>query len=733
MQTLIADKMALGLRAQLDDGVARIEIDAPQAKLNVLDAALMTELDALVARLQGDPQVRAIVIASGKADCFVAGADIAAIEALATADEARAAAALGQRVFARIESSPKPVVAAVQGTCLGGGCELVLACHARVLADDAATRIGLPEVKLGILPGWGGTQRLPRVVGLQAALDLILTGRTLDPRRALRVGLADEIAYPALLLDAAARTASRLAERGRFTNARPARRPLWTLPGFLDRTAAGHALVLRAAERRVRRETRGHYPAPLAALAAVRAGLASGGRAFEREAELLGQLAVSPESRHLVRIFRLTEANKRVGTDLPKPARRLRQMGIVGAGVMGGGIAALAADRDVRVRMKDLGPEPLLAAFRTARDLFRAQQKRGRLGPREVDARMARISASMDYTGFGLCDLVVEAVVENLDIKRRVLGELEAQVKPDCVLATNTSSLSIAALADGLRRPERVVGMHFFNPVHRMPLVEIVLGPRTAPETVARTLALARQMGKTPVVVQDGPGFLVNRVLAPYLNESGWMFDAGADPQAVDRACRKFGMPMGPFELLDEIGADVAHKVGDVLHAGLGDRLAPSPLAARLHEAGRLGKKTQRGVYVYAGRKRRPDVDAWRRLRSGAGGATTPVDDAEVIDRLLLLMINEATRCLDEGIAACAEDVDLALVFGIGFPPFRGGLLQYVQTRGLAPLVERSRELEARFGPRFAPSDRLVRMAASGARFFPDPRDSARGSRMERP
>jgi 3-hydroxyacyl-CoA dehydrogenase/enoyl-CoA hydratase/3-hydroxybutyryl-CoA epimerase len=733
MQTLSVEKTNSGVRLYIENGVAHIEFDAPDARVNVLGVAVMSELDALLAGCISDPGVQGIVLQSAKRDCFFAGADMAAIEALETEDAARQAAEVGQRVFARIADAPKPVVAAVQGVCLGGGCEMALACHHRILADDTATKIGLPEVKLGILPGWGGTQRLPRVVGLQTALDLMLTGRTLDARRALRVGLADEIVSAPLLVEAAAEAARRLAAAGRFTNVRRPQRTLWSTPGLLDRTPIGHEVVLRAASRRIWRETQGHYPAPLGILDAVRAGLRSGGRAFDVEARWLGNLAVTPESRHLVRIFRLTEANKKLGSDLPSPARRPRQIGLVGAGVMGGGIAHVVADHDLRIRMKDLGPEQLLAAFRTARGLFREQQKRGRLDPRQLDNKMACITASMDYSGFGLCDVVIEAVVESLEVKRAVLGDLEQHVKPDCVLATNTSSLSIDEIAARAQRPDRVLGMHFFNPVHRMPLVEIVRGKKTSSEAVARTLALTRALGKTPVIVRDGPGFLVNRVLAPYLNESAWMFDEGADPAHVDALFRRFGMPMGPFELLDEIGSDVAHKVGTVLHAGLGDRMRPAPLAGRLHEAGALGKKTQRGMYAYDGkrsRQRKPDPAFWSTLR---GASVFECSDTDALDRVLTAMVNEAARCLDDDIVDNPADLDLALIFGIGYPPFRGGLLQYWDTRGIPTLVDRLRELTCRYGSRFTPADRLIRMVGSGERFFPVSREAARAARMSRP
>ena len=728
MDTLIAEKADVGLRVRAEDGIACLEFDLPGSKVNTLGAAVMTEFERLLESLAADPRVRAIVLVSRKHDVFIAGADIDEIQALETEAQAAEASRFGQRVFARLEALGKPVVAAVHGACLGGGCEMVLACHWRILSDDPATRIGLPEVQLGILPGFGGTQRLPRVVGLQAALDMILTGKTLDARRALKSGLADEIVYPPLLLEAAIASARRLAESGRFTSVRRSRRSLWSLPGFLDRTVLGKSIVLRTATQRVRRQTRGHYPAPFAALDAVRAGLRTGGRAYDREAVLLGQLAMTEVSRNLIGIFRLGEENKRLGADLPALTSRVRLIGVVGAGVMGGGIAQQAASHDIRVRMKDIAPEPLLAAFRTARGLFRERVRKGRMNERELENRMSNISATLDDTGFEHADVVIEAVVENLDVKRKVLAHLETVVGADCVLASNTSSLSIAAMSEGLGRPERVVGMHFFNPVHLMPLVEIVRTPRSDPAAVARVLGLVRQMRKTPVIVQDGPGFLVNRILAPYLNESAWLFEEGCDVVALDRLCKRWGMPMGPFELLDEVGTDVAAKVGHVLHAGLGDRMQPAPLAGKVHAANRLGRKSGRGIYVYggkSGRERRPDPEFWRTLRPDAARPAAPSDDA-VVDRVFGLMIDEAARCLDEGIIGSAGELDLALVYGIGFPPFRGGLLKYADRRGLSSWVDRLRELESRLGPRFAPSERLVRMATSGERFFPDPRSAAR-------
>jgi 3-hydroxyacyl-CoA dehydrogenase/enoyl-CoA hydratase/3-hydroxybutyryl-CoA epimerase len=703
-----------GLRLVLDKDVALIEFDVPGAKVNTLGTPLMTELERLLDALRERDDVRGVILISGKENTFIAGADLEEIEALQSAEEAQAASRFGQRVFEKIETLGKPVVAAVHGTCLGGGCEMILACHRRILTEHPSTKVGLPEVKLGILPGFGGTQRLPRVVGLQAALDMILTGRNLDAPRAQRLGLADRLAYPGLLRAEALRDVRKLIESGRWRIDRPTRQK-----GFgrlLDRSGWGQRLVLRMAAKRVRKQTQGHYPAPLAALESLRHGLRSRGRAYEREAELLGRLAMSDVSRNLVHLFRLTEHNKKIGAQLPQPHDVL-QIAVVGAGVMGGGIAYQAAMSDLRVRMKDIASEPLLLAFRTARDLMQKMVRRRRMDMYTLRNRMAHISATTDYTGFNLADVVVEAVVESMDVKKAVLRELEGETRDSCVLATNTSALSITDMATAVKDPSRVLGMHFFNPVHRMPLVEIITTEHTSPRAVSTVLALARRLRKTPVLVKDGPGFLVNRILAPYMNESSRLFEEGQDLARLETLFKRYGMPMGPFELLDEIGTDVAAKVGDILHRGLGERMAPAGLATSLMQQKRLGRKSGLGVYRYggkSGRERKPEPGLWKSLQASRGER---LDDDTVVDRVIGLMLNEAARCLEEGIVDSAADLDLALVFGIGFPPFRGGLLRDADARGIAAWVERLRQLEERFGSRFAPCQRLLDMAQRGATF----------------
>ena len=724
METLLLDKPALGLRVCLDDGIARLEFDVPGSGANALTNALVLELERLLECLATDTRVAGIVLASSKPDVFCTGADLDQLAAIHNPAEASAVARLGQRVFARLESSPKPVVAAVHGACLSGGCEMVLACHWRIFADDPSTRIGLPEVKLGIIPGFGGTQRLPRVAGLETALELLLTGEILDARRALKAGLADELVLPELVVEAAHAAAHRLASEGHFAAERPARHGRLGVRALRERTALGRALVLRASEKRVVASTGGHYPAPIAALNAVRAGLESDGHAFDREAELLGELASGEVAKHLVHLFQLGQAAGSAGTALP-PVPQVHEVALVGTGVMGAGIAAEAVQHDLCVHMEDTGIEPLLGAFRYVRGELRAEVRRGRLERHELDERMKNLFASLDGSGLDEAEVVIEAVVEDLAAKQGVLAGLEARVRTDCVLASNTSSLSIAALASGLQHPERCVGMHFFNPVHQMPLVEVVITPQTAPQALARALALVIQLGKTPLVVRDAPGFLINRILGRYLNESARLFAAGWDVEALDRLLRDFGMPLGPFELLDEIGIDVADGVGRVLHAGLGERFLPAPLVSVLRGAGRLGRKRGRGMYRYSGHdkhERLPEREFWHTI----GPDPAPPDtlrDEDAIDRVLLVMIDEAARCLDEGIVTSAGAIDLALVAGSGFPPFRGGLLHYAEERGLPALLDRLRGFETELGPRFSPSERLIRMTAHGESFFVASRD----------
>jgi 3-hydroxyacyl-CoA dehydrogenase / enoyl-CoA hydratase / 3-hydroxybutyryl-CoA epimerase len=714
MKSIRPDQAALTLEHS-GDGVAWLVFDRPDSRVNILGSAVLARLDELLGELEEAARsgvVRAVVVRSGKDGSFIAGADVKEIASVADAAEGEAGAAAGQRIFRRLDRLPVPTVAAVDGVCLGGGTELILACDARIASDRPETKIGLPEIRLGIIPGFGGTTRLPRVVGLSDALGMILTGSPVAARKAQRIGLISERMHPGVLYDRAHDLALELA------NGAPPPRPRKPLmKRALDGTAVGRRMVLRQARRQVLRETKGHYPAPLAALHVMRrSAKLQLDAALAVEAEAVGRLVVSDVSRNLLHVFNLLEAAKKAGPAGAAP-RGVARVAVLGAGVMGGGIAQLLAYRGLDVRLKDISADALGQGLRHAREMFDRLVRRGRIDRRDTVRYMDAIAPSLEYSGFGTADLVIEAVVERMDVKQQVLREAESHVKPGCVLTSNTSSLSITEMQAVLERPADFAGMHFFNPVHRMPLVEVIRGGATADETIATVVALARRLDKTPVVVQDGPGFLVNRILAPYLNEAGWLLAEGAGIPEIDRALRRFGMPMGPLRLLDEVGLDVARHAGGVMHAAFGDRLEPPPAIVRLGDTGLLGRKGGRGFYHYErGRERGVNDAIYEQL--GLPRKREPLDREIIQDRCLLVMVNEAARILEEGIVATAGDVDTAMITGTGFPPFRGGLLRWADALGMRAVLQRLERLAAEHGRRFEPAPLIRERAAAGSGFY---------------
>ena len=693
-----------------DDGVALVEFDQPGVRHNRFTPELLDRLDAVVDELKArcaDGSLQGAVFTSAKQNSFIVGVDVAAIGSVTDEAAAIAATRRGQEIFQKIADLPVCTVAAINGTCLGGATEMALACTFRVVVDSPTVDIGLPEINLGIFPGFGGSQRLPRLISLERALPMIVAGKAVNPARARRIGLADAAVPSGLLLAEARRLA--LARRRRNRPApedRPWGRRLrrWLLEG----QPLGRAIVFRQARKSILARGGGHYPAPLEALDTVRRGLRMTlAKGLELEAERVGRLIVSPVSRNLVAIFLLRQEARRAarGTSPPGSAagpHEVRKIGVLGAGVMGGGIAQIAAYNRIPVRLKDVAAEALTAGYEVAYRRFRQRQRSGKLTRRDVARRMALISPTLDYTGFGTADLVIEAVVENLDVKRSVLAELEGVVKPEAVLATNTSSLTLAEMASAMQRPGRLVGLHFFNPVHRMPLVEVVRSAASDPDAVDVAMAFAHRLGKVPVEVADAPGFLVNRMLTPYLNEALLLVESGVPTARIDGALQRFGMPMGPLRLLDEIGLDVSRNVAASLEPVFGDRLPASAASKLMCDDGRLGKKASRGFYSYGKGKPRPD-DLSALLSQTATAAVSP-PDAEITDRCVLLMLNEACYALQENIVGSAGFLDLAMVMGTGFAPFRGGILRYADASGVEVLRDRLKELAARLGERFEPA-----------------------------
>jgi 3-hydroxyacyl-CoA dehydrogenase/enoyl-CoA hydratase/3-hydroxybutyryl-CoA epimerase len=703
----------------VDAGIAVLTLDVPGAPVNTLSTSVALELDGLLTRLEADPAVSAIVLLSGKADNFIAGADIEEFTRLRTAEEATALSRRAQELMNRVAACRKPVVAAIHGSCLGGGMELALACHWRVATDHPKTQLGLPEVQLGIIPGAGGCNRLPRLIGVRAALDIILAGKSERAAKARKLGLIDELVHPAILADVARRAALRLSQEG--VPARDSRRGF---AGFLlDGTPPGRALVYRMARRQVHSKTGGNYPAPLAALDTVRVSMSSGMEAgLAYEALRFGELAITDVSRNLVGIFFATTALKKDDGVPPGAVGKLppvARIGVVGAGFMGAGIAGTAAlNAEVEVRMRDADLPRVGKGLKAATGILDERLKRKRLTRPEHQRLTALVSGSADESGFHEADLVIEAVFEDLDVKRGVIRSLEQVVTPGAVIASNTSTIPIADIAAGAARPERVLGMHFFSPVEKMPLLEVIPHEGSSAQAVVTAVRFGRRMGKTVVVVGDLPGFWVNRILAPYLNEAGMLLMEGAPMNAVDRVMTRFGFPVGPVTLLDEVGLDVAEKGAGVMHAAFGARLAPSAFVQTMTADGRLGRKNGRGFYRYEQGKRLGPDDSVYAL---AGVTRMPnIDESWVERRLVYAMLNEAALAEADGVIRTPRDGDIAAIFGIGFPPFRGGPLRMIDSLGAAQVVRTLRELGDAHGARFDPAPSLVEMAGRGGRYYED-------------
>jgi 3-hydroxyacyl-CoA dehydrogenase / enoyl-CoA hydratase / 3-hydroxybutyryl-CoA epimerase len=695
------------------DGLATLVFDAPGRKLNVFDADVLRELDRTVADLAGRRDIQCLVLLSGKERGFVAGADVSLIAELTDPAEAAEGSRLGQALFAAWERLPFPTVAAIDGLCLGGGTEWALASTYRLVSDSPEVKIGLPEVQLGILPAWGGTTRLPRLLSLPDALDWILTGRTVAGKKAFRQGFADALVPSAGFLRYVRDFAR--AHRGKT------RAPGAPAGGFdvkellLEKNPVGRRFVFDQARKKTLAQTKGKYPAPLAALDVVRVGLDDGREAgFAAEARAFGDLATSGVSKNLIHVFHLTEAAKKQRGVPGGEARAVREAAVLGAGTMGGGIAQLVAhEAEVPIVMKDIEPEPLAGGMKTASVLFGKLQERRKLTETEAKRKLGLIQPTLAYDGFGRVDLVIEAVVEKLPVKQAVFEELSQKVPADAVLASNTSSLPIDEIAARTTNPERVVGMHFFNPVHKMPLVEVVVGARSGPAAINTVFDFSRRLGKTPVLVRETPGFLVNRLLTFYSVESLWLLDEGYRVEDVDRAMEDWGMPIGPLALTDEVGIDVATEVAGVLHAAYGDRLPVPAWQSAFAAAGWLGKKNQRGIYRYDGRERKAvNPEAYDLLELSP--TIDEPDPRYLQERMVLRMIDEAARCLEEEVVRTAGELDLAMIFGTGFPPFRGGPCRWADRQGLGLVIETLERFTTAVGERYRPSDALRRTKEAG-------------------
>lgn len=694
----------------LTSEVALVRMGSAEEKVVTLTLERMESLREILQKVKQERAKGLIIMAAGP-DMFTSGADINLIRDITSAADAEKIAKLGQSIFAEIENLPFPTIAAISGPCVGGGCELALACSMRIITDQKSSTIGLPETKLGILPGFGGTQRLPRLVGLPNALDIILAGKLLKPRNAKAIGLVDEIVPWAGLKDRA--------ETMVIDSPLPNKRRLKLVDSILTYTGFGRNFVAKKARASVMKETRGFYPAPPAALDSALLGLEKGlERGYEHEARELGRLLAGSESKNLVRLFFLTESAKNLGRSGRKAVDHVQAV-VIGAGVMGAGIAGALARAEASVILKDTTQDALDKGLKQIRS---GLQKSRSMTEAERSFVVNRIEfTTKDSPNTGNANFAVEAIVENLEVKQKVLSELAKSMPMDAVIATNTSSLSVSAIAKAIPQPERVIGMHFFNPVEKMPLVEIVSGELTSDKAIAVTAALTTKIGKFPVVVKDVPGFLVNRILTPYLNEAAFLLAEGYSIKDIDDAATAFGLPMGPLRLLDEIGLDIAMHVSHQMIQGYGQRMKAPEFAAELASKGRKGKKSGAGFYDFSDKGAQPcaNISSLLTFEKGAAPAPKSGNREDIAERLVLALVNEAVRCLDEGVAGApgaeaADQVDLASVMGMGFPPFRGGIIHYAETLGAKKLYDRLSDLSKKCGERFLPTQGLALRASSG-------------------
>ncbi|UXI01999.1 fatty acid oxidation complex subunit alpha FadJ [Photobacterium sp. TY1-4] len=689
-----------------DNGVAWLKVDVPEEKMNTLQSAFVEQVSEVLAELKTKTDVKGLVVYSGKPDNFIAGADIRMLDACTTAEEAEQLATQGQELFDALESLPFHVVAAIHGPCLGGGLELALACHSRVCSDDDKTRLGLPEVLLGLLPGSGGTQRLPRLIGVANALDMILTGKQLRAKKAKKLGVVDESVPLSILLDIAEKQALKPKPKRKHTFQE------WALGG----NALGRSLVFDQAAKKTRQKTRGNYPAADAILEVIKYGLQSGlDKGLRLEAKRFGELVMSPESAALRSIFFATTAMKKETGSEAEPGT-ISRVGVLGGGLMGGGISHVTAVKaGYPVRIKDIANDGLLNAMAYNYKLLDKKRKRRIISKADLQKQMLSITGGTDHTGFNQVDVVVEAVFEDLNLKHQMVREIEQHAKPETIFATNTSSLPIHQIAEAAERPAQVVGLHYFSPVEKMPLVEVIPHAGTSPETVATVVALAKKQGKTPIVVGDKAGFYVNRILAPYMNEAANVLLGGEPIEHLDTALLDFGFPVGPITLLDEVGVDIGAKIMPILVNELGDRFQGPDVFETLLNDGRKGRKSGKGFYLYNSKKKSVDKSVYKLLNVQP---EKKADAKTIAMRCTLMMLNEAARCLDEGVIRSPRDGDIGAIFGIGFPPFLGGPFRYMDQLGAARVVELLNEYTNKYGQRFKPCDKLVAMASENQRFY---------------
>jgi 3-hydroxyacyl-CoA dehydrogenase/enoyl-CoA hydratase/3-hydroxybutyryl-CoA epimerase len=695
---------------EIANGVAFVHLDDKSKNVNTLNSRYFDWFERELGRLANEP-LKALAFISDKPGYFIVGADIEELAAATSTEDILAMIRRGHRFTRTFADMPFPVICAIDGVCLGGGLELALACDVRIATDAKHTKLGLPEVQLGVFPGLGGTQRMPRLIGVPEALDLILTGRQVDARKAKKLGLIDEVCHPAVLREAV----FSWAEKGKPKAPRPVEKTFAAKAAdFLARAPLAKDLIYDKARQGVMAKTGGHYPAPLKALEVIKAGMELPlDKALDLEARGFAELVVTPVAKALMSIFFAKNDVEGRAKALAKKARPVGRIGILGAGFMGSGIAHGLVTKGYEVTLKDRDHAAVGRGLKHVDGLIAEGVKRRKIRPIEQKLLMGKLTPGVDYQGFGKIDFIVEAVFEDLDVKRKVLKEVEANCPPGTIFASNTSTIPIADIAATSAHPENVVGMHFFSPVHKMPLLEIIKHPGTSEEALATTVEVGRKMGKTIIVVNDGPGFFTSRVLGPFVNEALHILEGGARIDHIDKVMTKWGWPVGPLALLDEVGLDIAYHAGKVMLKHAGERAKASPIFELMITDGRLGRKAKKGFYDYRQTPKKVsnsiyDVIFWDEK---------PIADQEIVERCWMQMLNETARCIEEDIITNPTDIDIGVIFGFGFPPFRGGLLREADRVGVGYVVDRLDHYAEKYGMRLRPAQLLRDMASRGEKF----------------
>lgn len=695
------------------DNLAYLTFNDIEEKVNKLSSKNLKEIESNIDKIAKDKKIKLLIILSGKENNFIAGADINEIKEIKNKKDALKKVEIGQKILSKIADLKIPTIAVINGSCLGGGLELALACKYRIASENPKTLIGLPEVNLGIIPGFGGTQRLPKIISLEQSLSMILSGKAINAKKALKIGLIDKIINQSFLDQEIAEFIDKILLKKYKRNKK--------IP-FLEKIPFGKKIILSIALKSLLKKTKGHYPAPHYALEVIRNtyNLFSIKKGLEIELKAFSDLVVDETSKNMTELFFTNENLKKdIGIEKKCQTAEIDKCAILGAGVMGGGIAWLFAKNNIDVRIKDISKEALVIGFKQINKIFSQLKKIKKITDFEISLKVAKVSSTLDYSGFKNRDLIIEAVIEDIDIKKNILCDLEKNINKEAIIASNTSSLSISEMAKSLKNPERFVGMHFFNPVNKMPLIEVIRGEKTNDKTIATIVELSKKLGKVPIVVQDVAGFLVNRILLTYLNEASYILQEGGDIKHIDKLIEDFGMPMGPFTLADIVGIDVGVKVAKSLEENYGKRMAVAQILNYINDNHKelLGKKSNIGFYEYHKNIKLVNNNIYKIVKN-INIAKSNITDQDIIDRTILIMVNEAAKCLEEGVVKNAKYLDMAMILGTGFPAFRGGLLRYADSLGIKNIINKLNSLSKIHKNRFQVCNLLVQMAKEDKKFY---------------